>query len=309
MSAPVVEAELQAWVDGCLPAARRAAVDAYLALHPAEAARLQAYRQQNAALRARYNPVLDEAVPAALAARPHGPLRRALHGAPAANGPWRYAAMLALTLAGGAAGWLLHDLQPGGAPAVLARSGSGDDVAVAAAIGGASRHADRQTPDDGAGARLVAADVPPTAEGQALARSAAVAHAVYSPEQRHPVEVGADQQQHLVTWLSKRLGAPLHPPQLGALGYELIGGRLLPGQSGPVAQFMYDNAGGKRLTLYVSTEQRHNRSTAFRFTQEGQVGVFYWIDGRYGYALSGGLDKAALAKLADAVYAQLEPPG
>jgi anti-sigma factor RsiW len=309
MSAPVVEAELQAWVDGCLPAARRPAVDAYLDLHPDEAARLHSYRQQNAALRARYNPVLDEAVPAALAARPHGPLRRALHDARAANGPWRYAAMLALTLAGGAAGWLLHDLQPGGTPPALARSGAGNDAAAGSAMGRTRRHADRLAPGDGGSARLAAADVPPSAEDQALARSAAVAHAVYSPEQRHPVEVGADQQQHLVTWLSKRLGAPLHPPQLGALGYELIGGRLLPGQSGPVAQFMYDNAGGKRLTLYVSTEQRHNRTTAFRFAQEGQVGVFYWIDGRYGYALSGGLDKATLAKLADAVYAQLEPPG
>jgi len=39
------------------------------------------------------------------------------------------------------------------------------------------------------------------------ARRAAVAHAVYSPEVRHPVEVGADQEAHLVAWLSKRLGA------------------------------------------------------------------------------------------------------
>ncbi|MBA5685472.1 anti-sigma factor family protein [Rugamonas apoptosis] len=300
MSAPVVEAELQAWVDGCLPAARRAAVDAYLARHPDQAARLQAYRQQNAALRARYNPVLDEAVPAALAARPHGILWQAARAALAANGPWRHVAALALTLAGGAAGWWLHDIQAGGAAAPPALAGAARAQPTPARPGSAS---------GGPAAQLAAADGPPTAEGQALARSAAVAHAVYSPEQRHPVEVGADQQQHLVTWLSKRLGAPLHPPQLGALGYTLIGGRLLPGQSGPVAQFMYDNAGGKRLTLYVSTEQRHNNSTAFRFAQEGQVGVFYWIDGRYGYALSGALDRTALARLADAVYVQLEPPG
>lgn len=310
MSAPVVEAELQAWVDGCLPAARRAAVDAYLAVHPDEAARLQAYRQQNAALRARYNPVLDEDVPAALAAKPRGPLWRAARALVAANGPWRHVATLALTLAGGAAGWWLHDMQPGtqATPPLLAAA-----PRATPAPGQSTSGAGQATPAPGlamsAVTGLAAADAPATAEGQALARSAAVAHAVYTPEQRHPVEVGADQQQHLVAWLSKRLGAPLHPPQLGALGYELIGGRLLPGQSGPVAQFMYDNAGGKRLTLYVSTEQRHNRNTAFRFAQEGQVGVFYWIDGRYGYALSGALDRAALARLADAVYAQLEPPG
>ena len=47
----------------------------------------------------------------------------------------------------------------------------------------------------------------PFVEAAALPRRAAVAYAVYAPEVRHPVEVGADQQEHLVTWLSKRLGS------------------------------------------------------------------------------------------------------
>jgi anti-sigma factor RsiW len=267
MNAPVTEAELQAWVDGQLAPARHAAVDAYLARHPAEAKRLQAYREQNAGLRALFQPVLDEALPPALAPAPQPtpatqPLRL-----PA---PWpllRMAAMLALTLAGGAAGWWLHDL--------------GDRA-------------------DGGRAPSMAS---------ALPARAALAHAVYTPEVRHPVEIGADQQAHLVAWLSKRLGAPLKAPQLSAQGWELEGGRLLPGQSGPVAQLMYRDAGGARLTLYVSTEQTQAHETGFRFAREGDVSVFYWIDGQFGYALSGNLDKAALAAVANAVYAQLEQPG
>ena len=39
-----------------------------------------------------------------------------------------------------------------------------------------------------------------------FARQAVLAHVVYSPEVRHPVEVRAAQQEHLVQWLSKRLG-------------------------------------------------------------------------------------------------------
>jgi anti-sigma factor RsiW len=139
-----------------------------------------------------------------------------------------------------------------------------------------------------------------------LARQAAVAHVVFSPDVRRPVEVGAEQEDQLVAWLSKRLGTPVHPPKLGALGYELIGGRLLPGNSGPVAQFMYHDATGQRLTLYVSTENTSNHDTAFRFAQEGPVNVFYWIDGKFGYALSAGIDKAELARVATAVYDQLE---
>lgn len=284
MNAPVTEAELQAWIDGQLAPERGEAVGDYLTLHPAEAARLQAYREQNAALRALYHPVLAEPVPPAWTERRRPSLRngwldwqrwpRPADGANAnANAkagwpPLRAAALLALTLAGGAAGWVLHGA------------------------------VDRST------ASLLAETVSPAG---ALPRRAAMAHAVYTPEVRHPVEVGADQEAHLVAWLSKRLGAPLKPPRLTAQGYELEGGRLLPGQSGPVAQFMYRDAGGARLTLYVSTEQTHSRDTGFRFAQEGDVGVFYWIDGKFGYALSGSLDKAALATLANAVYAQLEP--
>lgn len=140
-----------------------------------------------------------------------------------------------------------------------------------------------------------------------LSRQAAVAHAVYSPEVRHPVEVSAAEESHLVAWLSKRLGAELKPPHLSALGYELVGGRLLPGESGPVAQFMYQDGRGQRLTLYVRTDAQDNHETAFRFAQEGKIGVFYWLDGKFGYALSGEIGKPELLRVATAVYKQLNP--
>jgi anti-sigma factor RsiW len=124
---------------------------------------------------------------------------------------------------------------------------------------------------------------------------------------RHPVEVGAAEQEHLVNWLSKRLGAKLRAPLLTKEGYELVGGRLLPGDTGAVAQFMYQDAKGKRLTLYVSRLAAESRDTAFRFSQEDKVAVFYWIDGRLGYALSGELPKAELLEVATSVYRQLNP--
>lgn len=140
---------------------------------------------------------------------------------------------------------------------------------------------------------------------ESLPRLAAIAHAVYSPEVRHPVEVGADDEAHLVAWLSKRVGTELRPPRLTEAGYELMGGRLLPGDRGPVAQFMYADAAGSRLTLYAARRPA-NRETAFRFAQEGPVGVFYWVDGAMGYALSGEIPRSLLARAADLVYAQLD---
>ncbi len=140
-----------------------------------------------------------------------------------------------------------------------------------------------------------------------LVRVAAVAHALYSPEVRHPVEVGADQEEHLVRWLSKRLGTSLKIPHLVPQGYSLVGGRLLPGERGPGAQFMYQDMKGQRLTLYVRVSKEAGGQTAFRFAQENGVGVFYWLDGQIGYALSGESNRAELLRVADAVYRQLNP--
>ncbi|MEK6242938.1 MAG: anti-sigma factor [Pseudomonadota bacterium] len=152
------------------------------------------------------------------------------------------------------------------------------------------------------------ASVPPQAEVPVFVKRAAMAHATYSPEVRHPVEVGADQEQHLVAWLSKRLGAQVRAPRLEAVGYSLVGGRLLPGDNGPVAHFMYQTEKGRRITLYVRTEAAENRETAFRYSAEGNVKVFYWIDRKLGYAISSSdLGKDDLLKVANAVYQQLNP--
>ena len=156
--------------------------------------------------------------------------------------------------------------------------------------------------------RASRATLVPQAEVPGFVKRAAIAHATYSPVVRHPVEVGADQEQHLVTWLSKRLGAQVRAPKLEAVGYSLMGGRMLPGDNGPVAHFMYQTEKGSRLTLYVRTEAAENRETAFRYSAEGNVKVFYWIDRKLGYALSSAdLDKDGLLKVANVVYQQLNP--
>ena len=148
------------------------------------------------------------------------------------------------------------------------------------------------------------------ASRETLAQQAVLAHVAYVPEVRHPVEVAAQEEQHLVAWLSKRLAAPLRAPQLDASGYRLLGGRLLPatGNPGdaPVAWLMYENAKGRRLSLLVRREVA-NMDTAFRFAQEGDTRVFYWIDGPFGYALAGDIDREELARLSQLVYRQLNP--
>lgn len=140
-----------------------------------------------------------------------------------------------------------------------------------------------------------------------LAGEALGAHAVYTPEIRHPVEVAAAEQTHLVRWLSNRLGGPVVAPDLSAAGYSLIGGRLLASGGRPAGQFMYENTAGERLTLFVKHGDPDNRDTAFRYQPGDKSAVIWWIDGPFGYALSGPGDRARLEQIAHMVYERIKP--
>jgi anti-sigma factor RsiW len=139
-----------------------------------------------------------------------------------------------------------------------------------------------------------------------LTADALAAHRTFVVEVRHPVEVDAAQEQHLVQWLSRRLGRTLVAPDLARVGYRLIGGRLLPAESGPAAQLMYEREGGQRLTIYLRTEAQQDR-TAFRFVDADGVGAFYWVDDGFGYAVSSAADRQTLLQVAELVYDQTAP--
>src|SRR5271156_5924012 len=62
----VEEHELNALLDGRLPPERAAAVDAYLAAHPGEKARLQQYQEQQQGLRSAFAAQSDEPIPTRL---------------------------------------------------------------------------------------------------------------------------------------------------------------------------------------------------------------------------------------------------
>jgi anti-sigma factor RsiW len=138
-----------------------------------------------------------------------------------------------------------------------------------------------------------------------FARQAAFAHALYATDVNRPVEIWAAEEKRLVTWLTKRLGFQVHAPDLNAVGYALVGGRLVAGNEKPTALFMYENADKERLSLQVRKQAPGTGETAFRYAVENGVGVFYWIDDACGYAISGNVDRAQLLKIAHVVYGQL----
>ncbi|MSP52175.1 MAG: anti-sigma factor [Alphaproteobacteria bacterium] len=131
-----------------------------------------------------------------------------------------------------------------------------------------------------------------------IASRAAVAHAVYAPETRHAVEVDAINEEHLVSWLSKRIGVTLKAPKLGEAGYSLVGGRLVPASSAPAAYFMYENRDGNRITLYVRARYQTEKKMSLRYRYQNGIGVFYWLDERLGYAVAGEMTQQELLLIA-----------
>ena len=247
---PVTADELHAYVDGMLPPDRKRAVEAWLASHPDDAARVAEWRALAEVVRDRYGDVAEEPVPARFdltkLARPQM--------------PWRAIAAAAILAAaiGGGAGWLAH-----------------------------------------------AASAPASTSVEAITAEALSAHKLYVAEVRHPIEVRAA-EQHLIPWLSKRVGTNLRIPDLKEYSLKLLGGRLLPGPIGPAALFMYESPNGERFTIYCSKSKKLRM--ALRYQSGGDVAAMHWVESEIGYVVSGPDDRDRLAKIAQSAYEQMENP-
>lgn len=242
---PIREDELQAYVDGRLDTARRAAVELYLADSPKEAGRIAAYARHRDALRAALDEGDAQPLPSELnlARLVEDRLRRR-------RTPWQIAAGLVLVLGLGAAGgWL------------LGRPGNAGRDAVALSL----------------------------LENQAMAT-----HAVYTADPRRPVELGADEKDHMSAWLSNRLRRHVAPPDLSGLGYSLIGGRLLATEhGGAAALFVYENAAGTRLSVLMRPMAPDLRATRTEM-RRGDVNLCAWIARGMGYAVTATLPDSDL---------------
>jgi anti-sigma factor RsiW len=142
---------------------------------------------------------------------------------------------------------------------------------------------------------------------QSFTLDALDAHRLYVVEVRHPVEVPGNEVTHLQAWLTKRCGWDVRAPDLAATGLKLVGGRLLPGPSGPASFLMYESPSGERFTVY--TAKAGTAETQMRYTTKDNEGALFWADHGVGYVVSGGPDRDRLTQVARLVYDQTEKGG
>ncbi|MEO3431019.1 hypothetical protein AAFN88_19350 [Pelagibius sp. CAU 1746] len=272
----IPEEELQAYVDGELDGRRRAAIEAYLATNAAEAVRIAAYRAQNVAMHALFDPAqgggavppritelarqLDKELGGAAKARRRGRLLR--------NRPAVAAAAVLLFCASAAGGLALHGSRWQGDPLVaLARQAGGGQAGAASPL-------------------QLASSVPQTgAEAQA----------------------GAESALQVTAWLAALPGrAPARLPDLQALGFELAAERVIATNSGqPAAQLLYQNGEGQRVTLYMRAGGKAGR-TGFTVFREGASTRYVWQDSHMAYSLVGKMAQDRLLRIAEAVSRSLQ---
>jgi anti-sigma factor RsiW len=156
----------------------------------------------------------------------------------------------------------------------------------------------------GSGGWLLRAPTAPDHAAPAMAmlqQQAMSAYDVYAVDKRHSIEVRADQKDLLSTWLSNRLKRPVKPPDLAALDYRLIGGRLLATEhGGAAALFIYEDPQGQRLSLVLRpmSPDLHASTTDMR---QGAMNGCAWITKGLGYAVVAALPDAELDRVADLV--------
>ena len=74
-------------------------------------------------------------------------------------------------------------------------------------------------------------------------------HRVYADQKRHLVEVGADEADHIQTWLTASVGADVRIPDLSEHGLTFQGARLLVAAGKPVSQLMFTDAQNRVIAL------------------------------------------------------------
>jgi len=141
-----------------------------------------------------------------------------------------------------------------------------------------------------------------------LQQQAMASHLVYADDRGHPIEIAGTDREQLAQWLSSRLHRPVTPPDLGGLGYRLLGGRLLATeQGGAAAMFVYDDPQGVRLSV-VERPMANGLQTEREDMASGRVSGCTWIDGGMGYAIVAALPDEVIDRVADQIAGQVAGP-
>ena len=123
-------------------------------------------------------------------------------------------------------------------------------------------------------------------------------HGVFAKERDHLVEVAADRQAHLETWLGERVKLAFQVPDLREYGLEFKGGRQLAVDRQPVAQLMYTDKTGAPVALCIALTEM-NAVTSVQESTDGDLRLFGQGTGHHVLVVVGPRENTHLRAIAD----------
>lgn len=129
------------------------------------------------------------------------------------------------------------------------------------------------------------------------------AHRVFAADHLYPVEFPAEASPEALGWVSAKLGHALDLPDLEPLGLRLVGTRLLATREGPLAQFLYEDAGGGRLSVTVAPHPEDQPQSGLQLASLGGGVVGYWRGATLDYALVAEGDDGRIEAIASEIGA------
>jgi len=142
-------------------------------------------------------------------------------------------------------------------------------------------------------------------ESAIITRYAIDAHKVYSREALYAVEMDATNKTELSNWLSSRLDGSISTADLNSVGYELMGGRLLPAMGKNAAFFMYSNNKNERISVFISNISKNDKQAWFDCEFTSTTSVCSWLSDKLSFRVVGDQPLVELQLIAKVIYQQM----
>ncbi|GAB5459914.1 anti-sigma factor family protein [Hoeflea alexandrii] len=125
-------------------------------------------------------------------------------------------------------------------------------------------------------------------------------HEIYAGQQRHLVEVRADESDHLKKWLGASVGVAFSIPDLTGFELTFEGGRLLVANGKPVAQLMYRQADGTVIALCLQSSPNGDTASSTVFKEQTIKGFDFvsWKSNGAAYVVVGPGGQSGLIDIA-----------
>lgn len=138
------------------------------------------------------------------------------------------------------------------------------------------------------------------------------APALSSQQIPQKLQINTNVQADPLNWLTQKVALEMQAPNLTTAGYALAGRRLVMRGGQEFVELTYNSQSGDDIKLYMKTRWEKEPPT-IKFVKTDGQSIAHWQEGPLVYALSGAIDQAQAAQIADLVRNSMtdvpdEPP-